>query len=194
MTETTAKDSTSEAYQETDSIEQACGCPDTFPDWDDKDIDLSNHCVLSQGIPTFFHMPLSYNTYQKKQATEIDNQELTEKWPGFIMTKMGMLRGRVMRLLEDSQSPGRHIEYLPRPFMVRGKLHPGDVGTVKTSLGEMQMQMVADGLRPKELYLCYITCPRCEEQKGGPKILLARRWLESSGLKRQAAKRTNKKL
>ncbi len=189
MMATTENNPNERAYQDTAGTEQICGCPETFPDWDDKDIDLGNHCVLSQSIPTFFHMPLSYNTYQKKQAVEIDNLELTEKWPGFIMTKMGMLRGRMMRPLEDSQSPGRHVEYLPCPFMIRGKLHPGDVGTVKTSLGEMQMKMVSDGLHPKELYLCYVTCPRCEEKKGGPKILLARRWLESSGLKRQAAKR-----
>ncbi len=159
------------------ATELRCHCPDHYPDWDNKDVDLSRKCVHMIGIPTFLHMPLAYEFYRRKQAQDIENLELPEKWPGFSLAKMGALRGRLIRILEDIKSPSRYVTYLERSFTIRGKLHPGDLGTIKHTLGDMQMQMIDEGCRPKELYLGYLTCPACEERKGGAKILIARRWV-----------------
>ena len=182
-----------EAEDEASEIEEKrelkCHCPDTFPDWDDCDIDLSRKCVHLISIPTFIHMPIAYEVYRKKQATDIANLELSEMWPGFSLTRTGMFGGKMIRLLEETDSPSRFVTFLDRDFHVRAKLHHGDVGTVKTTLGEMQMDMVDRGCRPKELYLGYITCPACEERKGGPKILVVRRWVESEALKKRGQNR-----
>ncbi len=159
------------------ATELRCHCPDHYPDWDNQDVDLSRKCVHMIGIPTFLHMPLAYEFYRRKQAQDIENLELPEKWPGFSLAKMGALRGRLIRILEDIKSPSRHVTYLERSFTIRGKLHPGDLGTIKHTLGDMQMKMIDEGCRPKELYLGYLTCPACEERKGGAKILIARRWV-----------------
>ena len=170
--------------------ELKCHCPDTYPDWDNVDIDLSRHCVHLISIPTFIHMPIAYEVYRRKQATDIENMELTEKWPGFSLTRTGMFGGKMFRLLEKVNSPSRYVTFLEGDFHVHARLHHGDVGTVKRTLGEMQMEMVDKGCRPKELYLGYITCPACEERKGGPKILVVRRWVESAGLKKRGANKT----
>lgn len=178
-----------ELNEETRKTELKCHCPDTYPDWDDIDINLSRKCVHLISIPTFIHMPIAYEFYRKKQASDIENLELKEKWPGFSLMRTGMFGGKMMRLLEETESPSRFVTYLDRDFHVHAKLHHGDVGTVKTTLGEMQMGMVDRGCRPKELYLGYITCPACEERKGGPKILVVRRWVESEGLKKRGQAR-----
>ena len=189
-----SNESTEEKLEEETSSDEEqvselkCHCPDVYPkEWVDQDIDLSRKCVHMLSIPTFFHMPLAYEFYRKKQAQDIENLDLPEKWPGFSLTRMGMLRGKMIRVLEDIDSPSRYVTYLDRDFMVHCKIHPGDIGTLKKTLGEMQMEMVDKGCRPKELYLGYLTCPACEERKGGPKILAVRRWVESAGLKKRGS-------
>jgi hypothetical protein len=186
MSENTDHNNDLELEETEQASELKCHCPETYPDWDGKDIDLSHKCVHLLPIPTIFHMPLAFEFYRRKQSQDIENLELPEKWPGFSLTRMGMLRGQMIRILDDIKSPSRYVTYLGRSFIVRAKLHPGDIGTVKTTLGEMQMQMVNDGHRPKELYLGHLTCPACEERKGGPKMLLVRRWIESEGLKKRS--------
>jgi hypothetical protein len=47
------------------------------------------------------------------------------------------------------------------------------------------MQLFDMGRMPKELYLCYLTCPVCSEEKGGDKILLLRRWQASATLSKR---------
>lgn len=168
-----------------DDTTALCHCPEQYPAWDEQEVDLGRHCVHTMSIPTFVHMPIALELYRQKQHDEIQNHELAEPWPDFALIRTGMFGGKIMRLLNDVTSPSRHVSFLPRPFQVRGKLHHGDIGTVRLSLGEMQMGMVERGCRPKELYLGYLTCPRCEERKGGPKILLVRRWEESAGLKKR---------
>ncbi len=162
---------------------KACPCPDTYPDWHMQDIDLSRHCVNVFSIPMLFHMPLAYDLYLRRQQEEVTQLELPERWPGFVLTSTGMLRGKIVRLLNETQSPSRHMGYLIRNFNSYAMLHQGGMGTIRKTIGEMQMSLVDRGRRPKELYLSYLTCPICEEEKG-EKILLLRRWVESPGLKR----------
>ncbi len=188
---TNAPNELSETSEPTAS-EATCDCPDSYPNWDGQDIDLGRHCVLTLSIPTFIHMPIAYDLQRKKQRQEVANLELKERWPGFVLTQLGMLRGKMMRLLEDTESPSRHLSYLPRPFNVHAKLHHGDIGTVRKTLGEMQMEMVDKGHLPKELYLGYLTCPLCEERKNGARILIVRRWIESPRLKRLKERRAAK--
>ena len=47
---------------------------------------------------------------------------------------------------------------------------------------QQQMTLLDKGRMPKELYLAYLTCPRCAEQRGGEKILVLRRWKENARL------------
>ena len=166
----------------------SCACPELYPDWDGKDIDLGGQCVHSLGIPMFLHMPLSYEVYLKRQYNDIQGLQLQEPWPGLVLTRTGMLRGTIMRLLEKTDSPSHRIQYLPTPFNLRGKLHSGDIGTIRKSVRQIQMELLDSGRLPKELYISYLTCPLCRDTRGGNKILLLRRWTESALLNKRGNK------
>jgi hypothetical protein len=77
---------------------------------------------------------------------------------------------------------------LEADFKVRGFLHPGGIGTLKKSLRQLQNTLFDMGRMPKELYLCYLTCPVCSDSKGGEKILLLRRWRQSPTLEKRVKK------
>jgi len=164
------------------TAEMDCACPAVYPDWNDTDVDLAGQCVHDMGFPTLFHMPLSYDTYVKKQAENIEQLELKEKWPGFILTRTGFLRGRMLRILDVAETASRLVRYLPSPFMVRADLHPGGMGTVAKTIQSQHIKMSDMGRSMKEMYLAHLTCPVCEERKGGDKILVIRRWIENPGL------------
>ncbi|WP_455203676.1 hydrolase [Kaarinaea lacus] len=166
----------------------SCLCPDTVPDWHNKDIDLSGKATHTLPMPTLFHMPMSYDTYVQQQQTDIEQLELQEEWPGLVLTKTGFFKGALIRVLLSGDSPSRFIQYLDNDFKLRGFLHPGDIGTVKDSTRELQNTIFDLGRMPKELYLCYLTCPVCSESKGGDKILLLRRWKESPTLAKRIKK------
>jgi hypothetical protein len=159
-----------------------CGCPNEYPDWHNQDIDLAHHCAHVLPIASFLHMPLSFETYKQRQQHEIEQLELRERWPGFALTRNGWLRGKMIRLLEDSESPSRHFQRLPSDFQLRGFMHDGGIGTVRNSVREQQMQLLDSGRMPKEMYLAYLTCPACSEERGGDRILLLRRWRASGRL------------
>jgi hypothetical protein len=125
-------------------------------------------------------MPLGYEIYLHRQQQALEQLQLRELWPGLVMTRTGLLRGSITRLLEDVRSLSRHVGYFPRPFHVRPYLHHGNVGTIRRTVQAMQAQLLDHGCMPKELYLCYLTCPRCAEERGGDKILLLRHWQKSS--------------
>ncbi len=165
-----------------------CGCPEHFPDWDGKDINLGGQPMLALPIPTFLHMPMGYEVYLGRVRHLLDELELSEKWPGFMLTKTGWFRGQILSPLEKGDSPSRHIIHMENPLNVRAKLHEGDIGSIKNSVREMQSQLLDSGRMPKELYLSYLTCPSCQEKRGGAKIMLVRRWEESERL----SKRVNK--
>lgn len=160
----------------------ACGCPAEFPQWDGEDVDLGGKAVLELPMPTFLHMPMGYEVYLGRVRHLLKHLELEESWPGFCLTRTGWLRGRIVTPLKSGDSPSRHVVHLPSPFMLRAKLHKGDIGTIKNSVKEMQSQLLDSGRMPKELYLSYLTCPSCAEQRGGTMIMLLRRWEESSRL------------
>ena len=159
-----------------------CGCPAEYPDWHDKDIDLAHHAAHVLPIATFLHMPLSYETYRQRQQQEIEQLELQEQWPGFALTRTGWFGGELIRLLISSNSPSRHVKQLAGDFQLSGLLHHGGIGTIRNSVREQQMRLLDNGRMPKEIYLCYLTCPRCSEDRGGEKILLLRRWQASKKL------------
>jgi hypothetical protein len=159
-----------------------CGCPSEYPDWHGQDIDLAHHAAHTLPITSFLHMPLAYETYRQRQQTEIEQLELRERWPGFALTRTGWLRGQLIRLLEDGESPSRHFTRLAADFQVQASLHHGGIGTIRNSVRDQQIQLLDSSRMPKELYLCYLTCPRCSEQRGGERILLLRRWKASKRL------------
>ena len=163
----------------------SCACPEHYPDWDGKDVNLGGHCIHTLTIPMLLHMPLSYEVYLKRQYHDVQALHLTEPWPNLVLTRTGMFRGTIMRLLEKTSSPSHRIQYLPNPFQLRGKLHLGDVGTIRNSVRQIQMELLDSGKLPKELYMCYLTCPLCRNARGGNKILLLRRWTESGFLKKR---------
>lgn len=159
----------------------SCKCPRQYPaEWDGKDIDLGGRCTHIMSIPMFMHMPIAYDTYINKQDTELANLEIEETWPNFTLTKTGGFRGQLIRLLEPNQSPSRRIQYLPSPFNVRVEIHPGDVGGIQRPLRAMSLDLLEEKKRPKELYLCHLTCAICADERGGQKIMLLRRWLSKN--------------
>lgn len=166
-----------------------CGCPGEYPDWHRQKIDLSHHAAHVLPIATFLHMPLSYETYRQRQQREIEQLELQERWPGFALTRTGLLRGEIIRLLESTESPSRHFKHLDGDFHVHGYMHEGGIGTIRNSIREQQRQLLDNGDAPKEMYLSYLTCPRCCDDRGGERILLLRRWKASSRLSKKISNR-----
>lgn len=162
-----------------------CGCPGQYPDWDGKDVNLGGQHAHVLSIPMLMHMPLAYEAYLARQQVAIDQLQLKEQWPGLVLTSTGVLRGSLTRLLEPTVSPSRHIVVLPRPFHIHAVLHHGNVSTARNAIRLMQMELVDAGRVPKELYLCHITCGRCSEGRGGEKILLLRRWIDSPLLQKR---------
>lgn len=162
-----------------------CGCPEHFPAWDNEDIDLGGTLIHTLPIPMIMHMPLAYGLYTGRQGYMLGQLGLKERWPGLLLTRTGFFRGSITRLLENARSPARHLHVLPRPYWVYGVLHHGNLSTGHKVIQQMQAHIVDAGRRPRELYLGYLTCPKCAEQKGGEKILLLRHWEESAFLQRR---------
>jgi hypothetical protein len=163
----------------------SCHCPTSFPDWHEQDIDLGNMPTHTLPVTSFFFMPLALDNYLNRQQRDIDQLELQEQWPDLVLTRTGLFRGEIIRVLKSGDSPSRFIRYLPTDFRLRGFLHEGGIGTVRNSTRRLQATLFDMGRMPKELYLCYLTCPVCSEKKGGDKILLLRRWQESATLSRR---------
>ena len=159
-----------------------CPCPDNYPQWHEQDIDLSGTPVHILKIPSFLYMPISYEVYAQKQLHDVEQLELDERWPGLVLTRTGFLRGEIIRILKSGSSPSRFVRNLDGSFKLRGFLHIGGIGTLKESTRKLQIQLFDMGRMPKELFLCYLTCPLCSEAKGGDKILLLRRWAGSETL------------
>jgi len=167
----------------------ACGCPPDYPDWHEQDVDLNSHMVHALKIPSFLYMPLSYEMYVQKQTNDIEQLELEEQWPNFVLTRTGFFRGEILRLLKPADSPSRFVKTLDSTFNLRGFLHNGGIGTIKESTRRLQNQLFDMGRMPKDMYLSYLTCPICSEKKGGEKILLLRKWQESKTLSRRIQNR-----
>jgi len=170
-----------------------CGCPSIYPDWKYSDVDLAGQLVHTLKIPMFMHMPIGYEAYLLKQKADIERLELHEKWPGFNLTRTGALRGQMLCPLVEEKSPARNLMNLATPFHLRVQLFHGDVTDMRTEVRNMQSELLDEGRMPKELYLSYLTCPVCEEERGGKRVMLIRRWMKSSKLetrlKKQHAKR-----
>ena len=174
---------------ETKTVSDNCYCPETYPDWHLQDIDLSglpNHTVK---IAAFFFMPLAYDSYAQRQQLDIERLEIQEQWPGLILTRIKFLGGTIQRLLDSGEYPSRFIRYFNSPFHVHGYLHEGGIGTIKDAVRALQNRLFDQGRMPKELYLCYLTCPICSDRKGGDKILLLRRYTESKTLQKRLSNR-----
>ncbi len=166
-----------------------CPCPTRYPQWHEQDVDLSGQPVHRLPIPSFLYMPISYDMYAQRQHNDIEQLELEEQWPGLVLTKTGLLRGEILRLLTSGESPSRFVTNLEGAFQLRGFLHHGGIGTIKESTRQLQNQLFDMGRMPKELYLCYLTCPICSDATGGEKILLLRRWQHSKTLSRRIEQR-----
>ena len=166
-----------------------CGCPASFPDWHQQDIDLGGDLVHTATTPMFLHMPIGYELRANRQRETLERLKLKERWPGLVLIQTGLLSGKLLRLLEPAVSPAHGLSYLASPFQVRGFLHQGPVTTVSTSVRQMQSTLVNAGRRPLELYLGHLTCPHCAAQRGGEKILLLRLWAGSPALLKRVTSR-----
>ncbi|MDQ6972997.1 MAG: hypothetical protein Q9M30_10135 [Mariprofundaceae bacterium] len=168
-----------------------CGCPSEYPRWDGEDVDMGAWLMHEQGAPMFLHMPIGYESYLDRQHKDIKRLHLTERWPGFVLTQSAALRGRILCPLSEDTSPARHTLRLSNPFHVRSKLVRGDVGSIKNEVRVMQSSLLDEWRMPKELFLCYLTCPRCQEERGGIQILLLRHWVPSPTLKARLARQAS---
>jgi len=160
-----------------------CGCPSEFPQWDGEDVDLGAWLVHEQRVPMFLHMPIGYEAALDRQHKDIKRLHLTERWPGFVLTQSAAFRGRILCPLSEDTSPARRTLRLSNPFHVRCKLIHGDIGgSVRGAVQTMQSALFDEGKMPKELFLVYLTCPRCRDERGGIKIMLLRHWVNSKKL------------
>ena len=165
-----------------------CGCPGEYPAWQNEDIDLALQAAHTLPIASFLYMPLSFETYRQRQQQDIEQLELEECWPGFALMRTGLFGGQLIRLLQDGQSPSRHVGVLPARFQLNCLMHEGGIGTVRNTVRQQQMNLLDSGRMPKEIYMAHLTCPRCAEQRGGERILVLRRWEENSRLNRRKEK------
>lgn len=167
-----------------------CACPGEWPDWDGRDIDLGGEWVYELPIATFLHMPFGYEIYVARQADEIRKLELQERWPGLVLTQTGLFGGKILRLLAGGETPSRRVQRLPNPYRAHAVLHRGDVGTMRPVIQKLQAELLDKGRMPKELLLAYLTCPHCRDSKGGDKVMILRRWVESPTLSKRRAPRS----
>jgi len=166
-----------------------CGCPSEYPQWDGKDVDLGACLMHEQRVPMFLHMPIGYESCLDRQHKDIRRLQLTERWPGFVLTQSAAFRGRILCPLGEDRSPARHTLRLSNPFHVRGKLMHGDIGgSIRGAVQIMQSALLDEGKMPKELFLSYLTCPRCRDARGGIKIMLTRHWVTSKKLQERLAR------
>jgi len=169
-----------------------CGCPASYPDWRSGDIDLGGQLVHDLSIPMFIHMPIGYENYLLKQKEDIERLELHETWPGFNLTRTGAFRGQIICPLEEKHSPARNIRILPTPFHLRVRIFHGDVADMRQEVRAMQSELLDEGLLPKELFLSYLTCPVCEEERGGKRLMILRHWVKNAKLEKKLQRRQQK--
>ncbi|MBF0282824.1 MAG: hypothetical protein HQM07_09710 [Zetaproteobacteria bacterium] len=171
----------------------ACGCPAHFPKWHNQDIDLGATLVHEQGAPMFLHMPIGYEASLDRQLKDIQRLGLHEQWPGFGLTQSAMFRGKILAPLEEASSLSHKTYRLSNPYMLRVRLFKGDIGGIKKTVKEIQSSLLDEGKMPKELFLSYLTCPQCQEKRGGMQLMVLRHWIQSDKLQqkiRQQAKNT----
>ncbi len=125
-----------------------CGCPGDYPDWQGQDIDLAHQAAHTLPIASFLYMPLSYETYRRRQQLDIEQLELEEIWPGFAMSRTGLFGGVLIRLLKDSQSLSRRVGSLPTKFQLNALIHEGGIGTVRNTVRQQQMTLLDSGRMP----------------------------------------------
>lgn len=165
-----------------------CGCPQHYPDWDGQDINLGGYLVHSQKLAMFMHMPIGYEAKLDLQMKDMERLELKARWPGFVLARSAMFRGRLLCPLEDDHSPARSVVRLPRPFHVRVSLFHGDVADMRQQVSLMQSALLDEGKMPKQLYLAYLTCPQCQQQRGGMQVMLLRQWVKNEKLQQKSKK------
>ncbi len=165
-----------------------CGCPSDFPDWDGKDINLGGELVHSQKLRMFMHMPVGFEARLDMQLKDMQRLDLHARWPGFVFSRSAMFRSQLLCLLADEDSPARNVMRLPRPFHLRVSLFHGDVADVRQEVSRMQSSLLDEAKMPKELYLAYLTCPRCQDERGGMQVMLLRRWCDHPRLRQRLAK------
>ncbi|MDQ6964954.1 MAG: hypothetical protein Q9M13_08565 [Mariprofundales bacterium] len=159
-----------------------CGCPADYPDWHNRDIDLGGTLMQQTSVPYFFHMPIGFEARLFRQYNTIQQQDLHERWPGFVLSRSGMFRGTILCPLQEESSPLRNLIRLPNPYRLRCHLVHGDIGRVKPAVRRVQSALLDEGRMPKTLYLAYLTCPACQQQRGGMRIMTLRHWRESGRL------------
>jgi len=162
-----------------------CGCPSDYPDWDGRDVDLGAWLVHEISIPMFLHMPIGFEAYLLKQSRDIEQLRLTPRWPGFVLARSSMFRGSILCPLEEEDSPARNVHRLKNPFHIRATLFDGDVSQIRPEVRRLQSELLDEGRMPKELFLCYLTCPVCRDERGGNRLLILRQWEESAKLRRR---------
>ncbi len=160
-----------------------CGCPAHPPDWR-GDLDLGGMLVHEMPVPMFLHMPIGLEAMRERQLADIARLELHERWPGFVLLRTGMLRGRLVLPLAEEHSPARRVLRLPMPFHVRAVLHKGPITRLKDTIRAMQRELIQEAKMPRELYLAYLNCPRCEKGESA-RVLVVRRWEASPRLARK---------
>jgi len=166
-----------------------CGCPSEYPDWDNRDVDLGAMLVHEQGVPMFLHMPIGYEAALDRQHKDIRRLHLTERWPGFVLTQSAAFRGKILCPLSEDSSPARKTYRLSNPYHVRCKMVHADIGgDIRGAVQTMQSALLDEAKMPKELFLSYLTCPRCKDERGGTRILLMRHWEKSAKLQQRLAR------
>ncbi len=165
-----------------------CGCPSEYPEWHDSDIDLGGTLVHQQKTRLFLHMPIGFEAYLHKQDDDVKKLQLTPLWPGFVLSQSGMFSGRLLYPLKEQDSAVHKTHRLKNPYWLRAHILDGDISDIKNIIRSMQTTLIQEARMPKELYLSYLTCPLCQAERGGNKIMILRHWQSSEKLKQRLAK------
>jgi len=75
---------------------------------------------------------------------------------------------------------------------LRVHLLHGDVADMRQVVRLMQSELLDEALLPKELFLSYLTCPACEEERGGKRLMILRHWVKSAKLEKKLQRRQQK--
>jgi len=143
-------------------------------------------------VPYFLHMPIGFEAKLFHQHATIQRMELHEQWPGFVLSQSGMFRGTILCPLQEESSPLRDLIRLPNPFLLNCRIVHGDIGQIKPAIRAMQSALLDEGKMPKALYLAYLTCPTCQQQRDGIRIMILRHWKKSTTLQARLKKQKHR--
>lgn len=168
-TQAPAQPAAAPVAQPTPPAAPACKCPTINPaDWDKKHLNFTKSFYKTFS-PRLFHMPISY-------AIDIDRATKAAVKKGYktvekpmVLDIDGTFMGSVLVEVENADKLDKNIvsfentDVYCKVSTLPLKDVQKDVEVLKTEIGK----------QPRELYVWYIACPRCEKTKNEKAVIIA---------------------